>query len=133
MKKITVHAGSLLVTLVLVAGFAFAQPAQKVSVPFKFTAGSSALPAGTYYFTTQASASRMEVRDASQKVVSLIPVITRLAKTGGKSAASASARLVFDTVGEERYLSEVWMAGADGFLVRATSEKHEHAIVPPEM
>jgi hypothetical protein len=132
MKKITLHAGSLLVTLVLVAGFAFAQPAQKVSVPFKFTAGSSTLPAGTYYFATQASATRMEVRDAGQKVVSMIPVITRLAKSG-KSAASASARLVFDTVGEERYLSEVWMAGADGFLVRATAEKHEHAVVPPEM
>ena len=130
MKKITLHAGSLLVTLVLVAGFAFAQPAQKVSVPFKFTAGSSALPAGTYFFATQASASRMEVRDASQKVVSLIPVITRLAKSG-KSASSA--RLVFDTVGEERYLSEVWIAGADGFLVRATAEKHEHSLVPPEM
>ena len=57
----------------------------------------------------------MEVRDASQKVVSLIPVITRLAKTGGKSLASTSARLVFDTVGEERYLSEVWIAGTDGF------------------
>ena len=39
MKKITLHAGSLLVTLALVAGFAFAQSAQKVSVPFKFTAG----------------------------------------------------------------------------------------------
>jgi hypothetical protein len=130
MKKITLHAGSLLVTLVLVAGFAFAQPAQKVSVPFKFMAGSSTLPAGTYYFATQASATRMEVRDASQKVVSMIPVITRLAKSG---KAANSTRLVFDTVGEERYLSEVWMAGADGFLVRATAEKHEHALVPPEM
>ena len=43
MKKITLQAGSLLVTLVLVAGFAFAQSAQKVSVPFKFTAGEAAL------------------------------------------------------------------------------------------
>jgi hypothetical protein len=131
MKKITLHAGSLLVTLVLVAGFAFAQPAQKVSVPFKFMAGSSTLPPGTYYFATQASATRMEVRDASQKVVSMIPVITRLAKTSSKAAGST--RLVFDTMGEERYLSEVWMAGADGYLVRATAEKHEHALVPPEM
>jgi hypothetical protein len=131
MKKITLHAGSLLVTVVLVAGFAFAQPAQKVNVPFKFVAGSSTLPAGTYYFATQSSATRMEVRDASQKVVSMIPVITRLAKTSSK--AGGSTRLVFDTVGEERYLSEIWMAGADGYLVRATAEKHEHALVPPEM
>ena len=78
MKKITLHAGSLLVTLVLAAGFAFAQPAQKVSVPFKFTIGDSHLTAGTYYFVTTAAATRMEVRDSGQKVVSLIPVITRL-------------------------------------------------------
>ena len=108
MKKNTLHAGSLLLTLVLVAGFAFAQPAQKVSVPFKFTIGDSHLPAGTYYFVTLSAATRMEVRDASQKVVSLIPVITRLAKTGKSSSA---ARLVFDTVADERFLSEVWIAG----------------------
>ena len=131
MQKITLHAGSLLLTLVLVAGFAFAQPAQKVGVPFKFTAGASALPAGTYFFTTQASASRLEVRDASQKVVGVIPVITRLAK--GAARPAGATRLVFDTVGEERYLSEVWISGTDGFLVRATAEKHEHSVVPPEM
>jgi hypothetical protein len=131
MKKITLQAGSLLLTLVLVAGFAFAQNAQKVSVPFKFTAGNSALPAGTYYFVAQAAASHVEVRDEGQKVIARIPVITRLGKTGGK--LSTSARLVFDTIGEERYLSEVWLAGVDGFLVRATAEKHEHTMAPPEM
>ena len=131
MKKIILQTGSLLVTLVLVAGFACAQPAQKVSVPFKFTAGSSALPAGTYYFAAQASASRLEVRDASQKVVGLVPVVTRLAKTGAKSASAT--RLVFDAVGPDRYLSEVWISGTDGFLVRATAETHEHAVVPPDM
>ncbi len=108
MKKITLQAGSLLLTLVLAAGFAFAQPAQKVSVPFKFTIGDTHLPAGTYYFASLASATRMEVRDSSQKVVSQMPVITRLAKTG-KSATAA--RLVFDTVADERFLSEVWIAG----------------------
>jgi len=130
MKKITLQAGSLLLTLVLATGFAFAQPAQKVSVPFKFTIGDTHLPAGTYYFVTVAAAARMEVRDSGQKVVSQIPVITRLAKTGKSSTA---ARLVFDTVADERFLSEIWIAGTDGYLVRATGEKHEHVHVPPEM
>lgn len=130
MNKSTLHAGSLLLTLVLVAGFAFAQPAQKVSVPFKFTIGDSHLPAGTYSFVALAAAGRLEVRDVNQKVVSQIPVITRLAKTGKSSSA---ARLVFDTVADERFLSEVWIAGTDGYLVRATGEKHEHVHVPSEM
>ena len=38
-------------------------------------------------------------------------------------------RLVFDQVGEERYLSEVWMPGMDGLLIRATSERHKHESV----
>lgn len=128
MKKIALHAGSLLLTLVLVAGFAFAQPAQKVSVPFKFTIGDTHLPAGTYYFVPVTAATRLEVRDSGQKVVSQLPVITRLAKASGKSATAA--RLVFDTVADERFLSEVWIAGTDGYLVRATGEKHEHVHVP---
>jgi hypothetical protein len=131
MKKITLQAGSLMLTLVLAAGFAFAQSAQKVSVPFKFTIGDTHLAAGTYYFATLSGASRLEVRDSSQKVVSQIPVITRLAKATVKS--STAARLVFDTVADERFLSEVWIAGTDGFLVRATGEKHEHVHVPSEM
>ena len=129
MNKSTLQARSLLLTLVLGAGLAFAQPAQKVSVPFNFTLGNSHLTAGTYYFATTASATRLEVRDSSQKVVSVTSVITRLARSG---RATAAARLVFDTVAEERFLSEVWIAGADGFLVRATGEKHEHTLVPPE-
>ena len=130
MKKITLHAGSLLLTLVLAAGFAFAQSGQKVSVPFKFTIGDTHLAAGTYYFVTLAGATRMEVRDSGQKVVGQIPVITRLAKPAKSSTA---ARLVFDTVADERFLSEIWIAGTDGYLVRATGEKHEHVHVPSEM
>ena len=130
MKKITLHAGSLLLTLILAAGFAFAQPAQKVSVPFNFTIGNSHLTAGTYYFVTVSAATRLEVRDSNQKVVSAIPVITRLARSGKPATA---ARLVFDTIADERFLSEVWIAGTDGFLVRATGEKHEHVHVPSEM
>jgi len=131
MKKITLQAGSLLVTLVLAAGFAFAQPAQKVNVPFNFTIGNNHLTPGTYSFATMAAATRLEVRDSSQKVVSVTPVITRLARSG--KATSSAPRLVFDTVAEEHFLSEVWIGGTDGYLVRATAEKHEHAVVPPDM
>jgi len=130
MKKILLQSGSLLLTLVLAAGFVFAQSAQKVSIPFNFTLGNSHLTAGTYYVVTLSGATRLELRDSGQKLVSVVPVITRLARSG---KAATTTRLVFDTIADERFLSEIWITGSDGFLVRATGEKHEHTLVPPEM
>jgi hypothetical protein len=36
---------------------------------------------------------------------------------------------VFDRVGDERFLSEVWLPGEDGYLVRGTAAQHQHDIV----
>jgi len=130
MTRKAFHAGSLFIALVFAAVGAQAQAPQRANVPFKFYVGSTAYAAGTYYFVQLAAGARLEIRDSSQKAVSQVAVITRLAPVG---RSSGSLRLVFDEVTPtDRHLSEIWMPGTDGFLVRATSEKHEHAIVPPE-
>ena len=130
MTRKVLQAGNLLVVLVLAAVGAQAQAPQRANVPFKFYVGGSAFEAGTYYISEIAAGARLEIRDSNQKALAQIAVITRLAPVG---RSSGSLRLVFDEITPtDRHLSEVWMPGKDGFLVRATSEKHEHAVVPPE-
>jgi hypothetical protein len=56
--------------------------------------------------------------------VILVPV-TRL----GRHDKDADPELVFDKTGGKLILSEVWFPRMDGFLLVATSEPHEHAVV----
>jgi hypothetical protein len=58
-----------------------------------------------------------------------VPVITRLARQDHSSHDTTDS-LVFDRVGDQSFLSEVWMSGEDGFLVLGTVEDHRHTIVP---
>jgi hypothetical protein len=58
----------------------------------------------------------------------MIPVVTRLARRNGSSDDNGPT-LVFDRVGKTHALSEVWLPGQDGYLVKGTPEKHEHDIV----
>jgi hypothetical protein len=54
--------------------------------------------------------------------VTQLNIITRLAS----EIPNATSRLVFDVLGSERVLSEVWIAGEDGFLVASTQGEHGH-------
>ncbi len=101
---------------------------QRVNVPFKFNLNEKAFPAAMYYVRYEQSSDSVEVLGQSRNLLSRVRVITRLAPSPG-AKSNGSVRLVFDQVGEERYLSEVWIPGADGFLLRATSERHKHATV----
>ena len=101
---------------------------QRVNVPFKFNLNEKAFPAAMYYVRYEQSSDNVEVLGQNRNLLSRVRVITRLAPSPG-ARGSANVRLVFDQVGEERYLSEVWIPGADGFLLRATSERHKHATV----
>jgi hypothetical protein len=38
-------------------------------------------------------------------------------------------RVVFDKVGEQRFLSEIWIPGQDGLQVRGTTQAHKHESV----
>jgi hypothetical protein len=98
-----------------------------VTVPFAFHVGDQAFPAGSYKITRQAK-SAPELMIRGEKLSQAVPVTTRLARLPG-SSAEVKTNLVFDTVGTEHYLSEVWIPGMDGYLVRGTEESHEHAIL----
>lgn len=106
-----------------------AQAPQKVVVPFKFIANGASYEAGTYYVLPQMGGTRMEIRDERQKPLAHIPVLSRVEAKAWQQRRGT--RLLFDEVpGQTRHLSEVWIGGADGYVVRATKEKHTHAEAP---
>ncbi len=126
------------VSIVLAApSFASAQYAQPVGasiepqviqIPFPFVAGTGfkTFPAGTYDLT-QPSPQVLVLRGPGPKgVVVEVQVMTRLANP---SAPITESKVVFDKVGDQYYISEVWVPGADGFLVGAARDVHTHQTI----
>jgi len=115
------------VALVLAAAAAHAQYVMGAiaDVPFSFVVRGQTLPAGKYELV-ETSPALLNLRAVSGKAAGLeIPVLTRL----GAAPAGADPKLVFDKVGDTNYLSEVWFADVDGYLLLATKGPHTHQTV----
>jgi hypothetical protein len=99
----------------------------KAKIPFAFSAGEKALPAGQYSFTPDANLAAMQVVGADGKSSANVLIITRLA--AGIHTTPADAHVVFDKIGNNYFLSEIWVPNEDGFMLRMTKEKNEHQII----
>ncbi len=103
---------------------------QVVDIPFPFQVGDAdvgtqkTFPAGKYD-VEQPSQDRLVFRSA-KGVAFEVPVMTRLAKP---STPLAKANVVFDKLGDNYYISEIWVPGADGFVVGFTKQLHTHKTV----
>ncbi len=119
----------LLVASLFLISTVVAMYAQTVSlranIPFAFTAGQKQLPAGEYSFTPTANGET--VRVASNKDTALALVLTRMA--AGIHTTPKDAHVVFDKMGDQYFLSEIWIPGVDGFDLHNTTQKHEHQII----
>ena len=116
--------------LIVAAASAYGQSPQtvvNVNVPFKFMVDQREMPAGEYKFRMdQDGLSSLSLRDSAS--THRLRVITRLARTDSKQPAGA--RLVFDTVGEQKFLCEVWPDGREeGYLVHSQKGKHGREVV----
>ncbi len=109
------------------AAIAYAQitaATMSFETPFAFRVGGQTYQPGTYSLRISDDQTNFTVGPAKgPEHVSLF--VSRL----GEPEAMADARLVFDKVGEQYYLSEVWMPGQEGYLVYAAREKHTHVKV----
>ena len=98
-------------------------------VAFAFHVGDKLFPAGAYRVTSRGPAgSVLVIRGENGGGSSILPVATRLARQE-RPDHPTSGNLVFDRVGDERFLSEVWLPDDDGYLVRGTAEEHQHDVV----
>ncbi|MGA9057630.1 MAG: hypothetical protein WB763_14085 [Terriglobia bacterium] len=117
--------------LALVAGATevFAQGAFKI--PFTFQAGGKKLPTGEYR-VAQKDDGQITLRQEATGKEFQVPFTKRLAQP---SPPLAEPQLVFDVVGNfapsyteyvtDYVLAEVWLQGADGFLVHAMKGAHK--------
>jgi hypothetical protein len=125
MAKQMIKTLSMLMLLAVVALATAAVSAQSprrvvASIPFTFTVGDKAMPAGTYKIQPVSFGSgilRIAGAETSQSTVRLTSSLHRLNGTKGK--------LVFHRYGDEYFLSEIWAPGeTDGHrLVKSKREK----------
>ena len=96
----------------------------RVNIPFKFYFDTTELGPGEYLISNSTTRSPfITLRAVKETKTHQAVIVTRLAGSGSQPR---SPKLVFDTVGENKYISEVWLPGKDGFLVRGTPEEHKH-------
>jgi hypothetical protein len=130
MKRLAIWAVAA-AALALLAGptDAFAQGTFKI--PFAFQAGGLKFPSGQYW-VAQKDEGKITLRQEATGKEFQVPFTKRLAQP---NAPLAQPQLVFDVVGNfapsyteyvtDYVLAEVWLPGADGFLVHTLKGAHK--------
>jgi hypothetical protein len=121
---------SLCLTL-LAAVVAHAQqvPMVRAKIPFSFSVAGNVVPAGQYEFTVGATGAVNVTGEGKPPV--LVAVITRV--SGAIHTSPKDAHVVFDKVGSNYALSELWIPGSDGYILATTRAAHEHSVVDAPM
>jgi hypothetical protein len=136
--KRTAMAAVVTLVVLLVAGAASTYAQATFKMPFKFQAGGKKLPAGDYT-VMKAAEGQLTLRQEATGKEFPVPFTERIAQP---KPAVAEPRLVFDEVGDfapsyTEYmtvyiLSELWLAGEDGFRVHTTKGAHQTKVVKGE-
>ena len=96
----------------------------KATIAFPFVAASTQCPAGSYDFESDGIKVTLRSTDPKGTTVIML-VVTRL----GRHDKDKGAELVFDKVGDQMKLSEIWPSEQDGYLVLVSPEAHGHRVV----
>ncbi len=116
----------VLALLVVTMCYAVAQsvPTVDADIPFSFSVEAKTLPAGSYQFREGENPDVIVVSNTKTRESVMARVITRIG-----SQADRESDIVFDLTGNDHSLSEVHIAGMDGYLLKATSGKHTHVHI----
>jgi hypothetical protein len=122
----------------LIAASAAAYAQATFKIPFKFQAGGKKLPAGEYWIAPKGDKQLVLCLESKGEEV-LIPFIERAAQP---TPALEEPQLGFDVVGNfepsyteyvtEYVLAEVWLPGAEGYIVHVTKGAHGHQTIKGE-
>jgi hypothetical protein len=110
------------------AAYVIGDDAIIAEVPFEFTCDDQSFAPGTYLVVHRVNpfpSLRLESSDGKAGLLLLATV--RIGRPPGLSPPRAS--LVFDKVGENHFLTEVWLPGRDGYRIRSTKQEHERVVV----
>jgi hypothetical protein len=123
MKKQAIAVFSLLLLLPCL-GAAQIPPAVNAEISFAFSAGDKPMTAGGYEFTPAANLESVTITNLKTRQSVMVLVTTRLSQR-----AQNEASVVFDKVGDQYYLSEVYVPGMDGFAFKGAPGQHSHHTV----
>jgi len=103
----------------------------RINVQQKFMVNEKEMPAGKYEFVKPAAGPNhlmLRNRDTGKSVQ--LDVVERLAHTG---SPDAPGRVVFNSIGDQKLLSEFWASGdEDGYLLQVTKKEHKHETLKVE-
>ena len=111
----------VVMSLLLNATSVYAQSYAKANVPFAFNVGAKQLPAGTYEIgVLSQSPNEIMIRNTETTAAAL-----SIARNEGPR--DTESKLVFDRIGTQYFLTEVWKgSGASGMIV--PTSKHEQEL-----
>ena len=122
MKRNLITILSLVVmSLLLNATGVYAQSYAKAKVPFAFNVGAKQLPAGSYEIRVLSqSPNEIMIRNTETTAAAL-----SIARNEGPR--NTESKLVFDRIGTQYFLTEVWRGSGAGGMIVPTS-KHEQEL-----
>ncbi len=119
MKRNLITILSLVVmSLMFNATGAYAQSYAKADVPFAFNVGSRQLPAGTYDVRSMAPGTNGLIIQNHETSAAAMSTARR------ESPRNTESKLVFDRIGTQYFLTEVWR-GSDGGMIVPTSKQEQ--------
>jgi hypothetical protein len=126
-----IHSRILVFSLVAVLAGAYVFAGElTVNIQQPFLAGGKSFPAGHYKIIAEAENDQfVHFQNLGTKTgLSDIRFDTRLSERKGEAGS-----VVFDKVGNELYLSEIYIIGIDGFFFKGAPGKHKHLVVKEEL
>lgn len=114
----------LLACIAVVPARAQARPNMKVDIPYEFSVGSKPLPPGSYTFSLAPNNILLiESGHASPMAVLVMAHIVQ------PNDFLRDGAVVFDNNDGHRTLSELWMRGHDGLLLKSLAPGHVHDVI----
>lgn len=109
-RSLYIAVGALIVMTAAGAAFALQSEQLKVTVPFRFTVNEKVLPAGTYeiFYADVNDETSMDVRATNGTAEDTFFVEDLAAPEG-----APKTELVFDEIGTQHFLRQIWVAGQD--------------------
>jgi len=128
--KMRIPSGILMLSLaaVLAGDYAYAGTLT-VNIRQPFIAGGKNFPAGRYRILADDESDQfVNIRNLDAETSLEIRFDTRLSAREGENGS-----VVFDKVGNELYLAEIYIVGMDGFFFKGAPGKHKHLVVKEEI
>jgi hypothetical protein len=116
---------AVVVAVLVFGGLAQAQTqAPSIKIGFSFYAAGKEYKSGNYTIEVTPAGHVVFHAAKGDAVVDLTPM-----KSLGRDDKIQSPKLVFDIIGADRFLSEVWLPGQEGYLVGSVSGPHDREVL----